>query len=242
MPSGRNQVRYNDKISAVRREIQQEKRDYIQKCENDIKRLLERRSPTDTGRLKSEWGVEIEGKHKLAGRTLSAISQVREIHLRLVISSNARHAPMQMFGWHQSGHQLLTGRKRGGKWEIVKASKPNPIFSAIAEKKKKRKKPNPFKYHSFVTTEKDLPPNKDLAWSGGSHSIRSEISRIFKRNADSLKYIKFSGGFDLKEAITTNYVVSRIKKWMLGKVDKKTLDSKATKRFNQQTRSWEEMG
>lgn len=216
-------LKYNDEISKIRAAIRREKLDYIKACEEDVEKLLADSSPSDTGRLKSGWSTSITGKSKLAGNSKSALSQSRPISLKIEISSRARHAPMQMFGWKSKGGQLLTGRKRGGKWDIVQASRA--IFTPAVKGKNERKKFNPFSYHSFITGPGTHKPNGDLAWE----NIAPKIDEIFARNSEKCKYIRYSGHFDTGAIRSRNYVRARIEKWMLGKIDKSSLDSKATK-------------
>lgn len=218
----RSTLKYNDEISKIRAAIRREKLDYIKACEEDVKELLSKSSPVDTGRLKSNWSASIIGKSKLAGNSKAALSQTRSISLKIEISSRARHAAMQMFGWKSRGGQLLTGRKRGGKWDIVQASRA--IFTP-ATGKGERKKFNPFAYHSFITKARTYKPNGDLAWD----NIAPKIDEIFAKNSEKCRYIRYSGHFDVGAIRSRNYVRARIEKWMLGNVDKSTLDSKATK-------------
>lgn len=230
--SGKNQVRYNDKISKLRLAIATEKKTFIERVQADILKLLQSRSPVDIGKLKSSWRVTISNKHKLAGHSLSKLSEARPITLGISIESSSRHAPMQMFGWKQVPGQLLTGYKRGSKWLIRQASRP--IFNVQSKTRQRisaaMKRGN--KMRSFVTmSNKFHKPDPNLAFTGGSHSISAEIKRIVARRLAECKYLSratFVAGDDVAGVTTRNRTRNRIAKWMEGSITTE-LNSRATR-------------
>lgn len=224
--SDSNQIKYNDKISALRLAIASEKMGFINAVQSDIERLLERRSPVDIGDLKKSWKVTVTGKSKLAGHSISKLSEARPITLGISIESTSRHAIMQMFGWKAAAGQLLTGYKKNGKWVIQQASRP--IFQLTGRGRKKKRKQSKIK--TFVTRGGIHKPNEDLAFEGGSHSIKAEISRIVNKRLKECKYLKgvtFTSS-DIAMISTRNKAVSRIRKWMEGTLDVE-LNSRAVK-------------
>ena len=222
-----NQIRYNEKISRIRLEIKSEKENFIELVQRDIQDLLERRSPVDMGDLKRSWRVVITNKDKLKGNSLSALTQSRPITLGLSIESSSRHAVMQMFGWKAVPGQLLTGYKKGGKWRILRASRPLfKLFSEPRERKRKDRR----KIRSFITRGGSHEPNKNLAFDKGSHSIKSEIKRIIARRLKECKYlgsVVFMNS-NIANVSSENTVRGRISKWMAGELNVE-LNSTATK-------------
>ena len=212
-----NQIRYNDKISKLRVEIGREKTNFIEAVQRDIQSMLERRSPVDIGDLKKSWRVVITNKHKLAGHSLSKLSQSRPISLGISIESTSRHAIMQMFGWTAVRGQLLTGYKKSGKWRILRASRPMFGVNGDSGRHRKPKKARG-KIRTFVTKGGVNKPNSDLAFEGGSHSVKTEIKRIIARRLKECKYlgsVTFMSD-DVAKVWTGNKAVGRIAQWMQG--------------------------
>lgn len=225
-----NQIRYNDKISKIRLAINQEKLHFVDLIQNDIQRLLERRSPVDMGDLKKSWRVLITNKHKLAGRSLSKLQESRPISIGISIESTSRQSVMQMFGWNAVPGQLLTGyKKSGNRWHILQASRP--LFK-VSDNPKKRK-PRRGRIRNFITKGGKHKANPDLAFEGGSHSIKTEIKRIIARRLKECKYL--GSVVFMKENIadvsTENRAVGRIAKWMAGTLNVE-LNSTATEGLN----------
>jgi len=221
-----NQIRYNNKIASIRLEIAKEKLMFIDAVKRDIEALLARRSPEDLGDLKRSWRVVITGRSKLAGHSLTKLSQARPITVGISIESTSRHAIMQMFGWKAVPGQLLTGYKVGGKWRITRASRP--IFNFV-ENKRKRKRDRR-KVRSFITKGGVHKPDPNLAYEGGNHSIKSEIKRIVARRLKDCKYLSTAvfASNDLAKVWSSNRARGRIAKWMEGTLDVE-LNSRATK-------------
>ena len=222
-----NQVRYNDKISAIRVAINKEKEAFVEAIKSDIERLLERRSPTDIGDLKRSWRVTITKKHNLAGHSLSKLQQARPISIGVSIESTSRHAVMQMFGWKAVPGQLLTGFKKRGKWQILRASRP--IFKPAENPVKRRRKRGLIR--SFITKGGYHEPNPQLAFSDKTgHSIKAELKRIVARRLKECKYLssaQFLSGDNVAQVWTANKTVGRIAKWMEGSLTTE-LNSRAT--------------
>ena len=211
-----NQIRYNGKISAIRLEIGREKLAFVEAVKSDIEKLLERRSPEDIGDLKRSWRVVLTNKHKLAGRSLEKLTKAQPITIGISIESTSRHAIMQMFGWNAKPGQLLTGYKEGGKWRIVRASRP--IFAVPEKKARERKRKREGGLTSFITRGGHHDPNPNLAFKGGSHSIKAEIKRIIARRLKECKYlgnVVFAEN-DVAKVWTGNKAVGRIAQWMQG--------------------------
>lgn len=227
-----NQVRYNDKISAIRVEINREKERFVANIKDDIQRLLERRSPEDIGDLKKSWRVTVTNKHKLAGHSLSKLQQARPISVGVSIESTSRHAPMQMFGWNAVPGQLLTGFKKRGKWQILRASRPmfNRVKNPDESGRPRRSKRTLIR--SFITNGGYHKPDPNLAFTDSSgHSIKSEIKRIVARRLKECKYLasaQFLSGDDVAQVWTANKTVGRIAKWMAGTLNTE-LNSRATR-------------
>lgn len=212
-----NQIRYNDKISAIRVAINREKFTFIEAVRSDIQRLLERRSPEDIGDLKRSWRVVLTNKHKLAGRSLAKLTKAQPISVGISIESTARHAVMQMFGWNAKPGQLLTGFKEGSRWRIVRASRP--IFAVPEKKAREKKRKREGGLTSFITKGGHHEPDPNLAFEkSGGHSIKSEIKRIVARRLKECKYLS-SAVFmekDVANVWTENKAVGRIAQWMQG--------------------------
>lgn len=209
-----NQIRYNAKISALFVEIKREKEDFLDKIKSDIEKLLERRSPKDEGNLKRSWRVTLSNKDKLVGHSLKALNTKRAVSVGISVESTSRHAPMQMFGWKAVPGQLLTGNLIGGKWRIYRASKP--VFNPPADSPKRRRKRKRNGIRSFITRGGLHGPDKNLAFTGGPHSIKAEISRIISRRLKECKYIGSITFLtpDSAEFWTANKAESRIRQWM----------------------------
>lgn len=222
-----NQIRYNAKISGIRKEINKEKEEFIEGVRTDIQHLLERRSPSDLGDLKKSWIVRITNKDKLHGRSLADLTKVRTVTLGISVESTSRHAIMQMFGWNAVEGQLLTGYRYGKKWRILRASRP--LFKRDTSVKPKKRKPQKGRIKSFVTRGGKHAPDKNLAFEGGAHSIKTEIKRIV---AVRLKKCKYLGRIifiseNVATVWTGNKTVGRIAKWMAGTLTTE-LNSRAT--------------
>ena len=232
-----NQVRYNDKISAIRREIRDEKVWLAENIKSRVLALLKRRSPVDTGDLKRSWIITLRDKHKLSGRSLSTLRTPQGISIGIEVRSTSRHAVMQMFGWKAVGGQLLTAKKSpDGKLDVLMASRP--MFKPAQRRRRNvgGKKPrgesiNPNGLFTFVTSRRMMKPNKDLAYNGGAHSIEAEIKRTVSALLKRCKYIShatfMSSDKGIASILSTNNVRGRIEKWMDGTLDVE-LNSKAT--------------
>lgn len=221
-----NQIRYNNKISKIREAIAREKLTFIDAVKSDIEKLLQRRSPEDIGDLKKSWRVVMSGRSKLAGKSIEKLSQARPIVIGISIESTSRHAVMQMFGWTAKPGQLLTGYKVGGKWRITRASRP--IFNLTgrgAGRKRDRRKSR-----SFVTKGGPHKPDPNLAFDGGTHSIKSEIKRIIAKRLKDCRYLSQAvfASKDVASVWSGNNVRGRIAKWMEGTLNVE-LNSRATK-------------
>ena len=223
-----NQIKYNDKISKIRIEINREKIYFVEAIQRDIQNLLERRSPVDMGDLRKSWRVVITNKHKLAGHSLSKLQLARPISLGISVESTSRHAIMQMFGWNAVPGQLLTGyKKSANKWHILRASRP--MFSVSSNPKRRRKRNPHARIRTFITKGGKHAPNSSLAFEGGSHSIKVEIQRIIARRLKECKYlgsVTFMTG-DVAKFWTANKAVGRIAQWMAGTLNVE-LNSTAT--------------
>ena len=228
-----NQIRYNDKISKIREAIRLEKSKFVETVQKDIQSLLERRSPVDMGDLKRSWIVTITNKHKLAGNSLSALSQSRPITLGISVESTSRHSIMQMYGWNAVPGQLLTGyKKSGNKWHILRASRPLFKVRGDSEGKRKRRRQRG-KIKTFITRGGKHEPDKNLAYKGGSHSISVEIKRIITRRLKECKYlgsVTLATG-EIAKFWTGNKESNRILKWVTGTLNVE-LNSTATEGIN----------
>ena len=227
----RNKVKYNDKIALIRAEINAEKSRLVgssSAISEDVRRLLERRSPVDIGDLKNSWKVEVSGKHHLAGSSISKLSEVRPIELKINIKSSSRHASYQMFGFKAVPGQLLTVTRYNGKLRVKMASRP--IFGKPSGRPRLVKPGKRKRVFNVVTRGGEHGPAKGLAITG-RNSISSEIKRIVTRHTKGLKYLKVS---DVQFTVTpAKKVVGRIQKWMEGSLSGE-LNSRATSKLRKE--------
>lgn len=199
---------------------------YYMELESRIKNFLVEKSPVDTGDLKSGWKVEI--KH------LREHSKNRQ-RCRVLISSNTRHAKLQMYGWNAVPGQLLTGYKMpNGKWHILKASKPRQKFLDLLSKakhgRKKKRSPLPNgKVRSFITKGGQHFSKSRINYTKDKIGMKASIEKIISEVGKKHKLIvEVFLPLDYNYGKESNMAKGRIRQWMRGTLGDKPLNSTAT--------------